>query len=253
MDGGTSLHLSMPSEPTPRTYLTFAQGDLSEADSKRNRVNALSNAKRALHFQVDLLSEALGIEHAKLGKRLSFPQKLEFCANCGVVSPRILNKLNRLRNTVEHDYYLPTKDQAEDFVDVVELFLEGTNQFVRSFPDMSELTSPEEKKFHGISRKYLHIDFPPSKGIITVSTQEFSGKAAILHDEAQRIREEQEKKKRARKNSNIREVIIGGSPENIAYRAAFYANCEKKKFNIKAEDGAIYHRWVSFILSKVRS
>jgi hypothetical protein len=251
VSSSTSSPLSISLEPRPRTYLTFAQEDLSEINSQRTRVNALSNAKRALHFQVDLLSEFLGIEHARLGKRLSFPQKLEFCVNCGVVGPRILSKLNRLRNAVEHEYYLPTKEEAEDFVDVVELFLGATNQFVRSFPDSLELESPEETQLYGVSRKFLRIEFPASEGVIRVKIREFNGETDILHSEAQKWLEQFKADRKSKRNSGVKEIIIG-SPEETAYRSAFSAHCQRKEFEVKSEEGAAYYNWVKFILEKVQ-
>jgi len=200
LDGFSSGHIAMPPEPRPATYLAFSQDDLNDPDSQRTRVNALSNAKRALHFQVDLISEALGIEHTNLKNKGSFPVKLKFCVDCGVVGPRILTKLNRLRNAVEHDYYLPTKDEAEDFVDVVELFLGATNSLIRNFPDWLEMVS-SEKRADG-TEKLVHIEFSPNTGVISVKDTESNGKN------------------------------------------------ESKEFEFKAEDGEVYYRWVSFILSK---
>jgi hypothetical protein len=98
----------------PRLYLDFAIRDLTEQDSPRTHVNAVSNAKRSLHFQVDILADALGFKHT--GQKDSFPNRLGFCEMWSG-SPAYSYKLNRLRNTQEHEYYLPTRGEAEDFVD----------------------------------------------------------------------------------------------------------------------------------------
>lgn len=202
MGASSSGRIPIPRGPKPATYLNFAKDDLNDAPSQRAWVNSLSNAKRALHFQVDLLSEAFGIKQAKLGKRLSFPEKLKFCVDCGVVGPRILNKINHLRNAVEHDYYIPTKDEAEDFVDVVELFLSATNPLINNFHDWVELFT--RKKGGSSTSILVHIDFAPNKGVINISATKSNGKS------------------------------------------------ETKDYEIKAEDGAIYYKWVKFILSRIQ-
>jgi hypothetical protein len=51
-----------------------------------------------------------------LNPRSSFPQRLGFCRRCGVGSPRIIEKVNWLRNAVEHEYRVPSREKAEDFV-----------------------------------------------------------------------------------------------------------------------------------------
>lgn len=160
-DGGVSTSMYLTGEPRPKTYLRFSHEDLKETDTRRGWVNAVSNAKRALHFQVDLLSEAFGIKKAKLGRGVTFPKKLDFCVNCGIVGPRILHKLNALRNTVEHDYYLPEKEEAERFVDVVELFLTATDNLLRQFPVTSELVS---------GSKWLRMEFANGEGKLDIST-----------------------------------------------------------------------------------
>jgi hypothetical protein len=88
---------------SPRIYLEFALADLAEKSTARTRVNALSNAKRALHFQVDLITQAFGIERLPQSKRNNFNQKIDFLRNLGVTGPEILRKLNKVRNAVEHD------------------------------------------------------------------------------------------------------------------------------------------------------
>ena len=46
---------------TPKTYLKFAIQDLESGQGVRSNVNAFANAKRAIHFQTDIISKAFGI------------------------------------------------------------------------------------------------------------------------------------------------------------------------------------------------
>lgn len=124
--------LAVDSKVTPIDYLEFARQDIDVNDSDRSRINAYSNAKRALHFQIDLLIDAFGINSSN---NLSFPRKLDLCEKSGITTPKILKKINLLRNKVEHDYLVPEKSEVEDAIDVVELFLNSTNRFFCRFPD----------------------------------------------------------------------------------------------------------------------
>lgn len=58
------------------TYLCFAKSDLGDGKETRNFVNAVSNAKRVLHYQLAALSKAFGWEILK--ERNNFPAKLIF-------------------------------------------------------------------------------------------------------------------------------------------------------------------------------
>jgi hypothetical protein len=139
-------------------YLDFAKADLDMEESERSRINAVANAKRALHRRVDSLAEGLGFEHYPSNKK-DFPNKLAFCAKCGVTTPRIIERLNTLRNKVEHDYYLPTRREAEDFVDVVALFLAATERLM-NFPTGICLIAKDDDYQHHYVRGYglLRVD-----------------------------------------------------------------------------------------------
>lgn len=133
-DSFSPERIPLPSNVSPRNYFNYARTDFTESNTSRSRVNALSNAKRALHFQVELLTNAFGIQKLYSGKKINFPQRLSFCKDCGVTSPSILQKLNKLRNKAEHEYSIPTKMQVEDHLDIVELFLAATDRIINQFP-----------------------------------------------------------------------------------------------------------------------
>lgn len=156
--------LELPEGIQPKSYLEFANMDIMSSDEPRCLVNALSNAKRALHFQIELLTDAFGISHTvKKTKYVSFPERLKFCSKCGIVSPRILAKLNKVRNEVEHDYYLPARDEVEDYIDIVELFLAATDRFFYQFPsDIEFLCESLDESTPDIS----FVEFLPNEGKI---------------------------------------------------------------------------------------
>lgn len=124
---------------SPELYLNFAKRDFSESDGLRSLTNAISNAKRSLHLQSELLSDALGIKSITPRGQISFPKRIGFLRDCGVVGGTILNKLNSIRNTVEHDYIVPDAIVVQDFIDVVELFVAASERLIRSFPSMADI------------------------------------------------------------------------------------------------------------------
>lgn len=133
---GNGVQISYPQPGVwPDTYLDYAKDDFSDfarLKSPRCLINSVSNAKRALHYQVDGLANALGWSEVK-GKR-DFPTKLEFLGRCGILSPLIIKRINKLRNTVEHDYYVPTEDEALEYLEIVELYLGATRTASVYFP-----------------------------------------------------------------------------------------------------------------------
>lgn len=136
----SSDKISYPVDTTPRRYLEFAIEDItvgSPEKTSRILVNSLSNAKRALHLQVETIAKAFGFSSSRKGFP-NFHDYLDFCQKCGIVTPRILKKLNTVRNAVEHEYYIPSESETEDFIDVVELFLAATDKFIYQFPTFLE-------------------------------------------------------------------------------------------------------------------
>ena len=119
----------------PSTYLEYARRDAEECGEPRSRINAVGNAKRAFHLQVERLCDAFGWK--KVGKRRNpnFGTLLDYLGQCGVLSPNILRKLNSTRNKVEHEYIVPETSQVEDYLDIVELFLMATKDLLDRFPE----------------------------------------------------------------------------------------------------------------------
>jgi hypothetical protein len=120
---------------SPSTYLRFSKEDIAEEKSNRNLINAVGNAKRAFHLRVEMLCDAFGWQATHATNRIyGFPERLSYLSKCGLLSPNILKKLNRKRNIIEHDYYIPSCDEVEDYIDIVELFLMATKSFLNEFP-----------------------------------------------------------------------------------------------------------------------
>lgn len=148
-----------------RRYLEFAKLDLSKGETDRHCINAVSNAKRALHLRVEnltLVMSAQGCFH-----KSRFPEKLKFCEECGISTPGIIRRLNRFRNSVEHDYIDVDIVNAHDFVDIVSLFLDATSKFEDKFPDSIDL-SPIEMPSVAQAIRSVTMSYLLSSGEISV-------------------------------------------------------------------------------------
>lgn len=127
----------------PNAYLQDAIDDLNSGSERRNLNNAVRNAKLALHMRVDILCRAFcGNKYFQRNLR-SFPKKMDFLEGVGIVRPRIIDKINKIRNEIEHEYRDATLEETEDFIDIVLLFMEATRYLNSRFPC--------EADFHGLA------------------------------------------------------------------------------------------------------
>ena len=120
----------IPHKLRAEDFLSFAEDDM-KGDTDRDIVNALSNLKRAIENRMDSLLFVFG--YHKLARHLSFPDKMKKLNKLGIVAPRILAKINKIRNLLEHQYQIPKKDDIEEAYDVAILFLAYTKRFITNF------------------------------------------------------------------------------------------------------------------------
>jgi hypothetical protein len=164
VSGSRSLPIASESEITPQTYLEFAIQDFMDNQGNRSKVNAFANAKRAIHFQTDIISEAFGINQLPKKDRTNFQKKIYFCEKCGTVGKRILGKYNKIRNKVEHNYYHPQEDEVESIIDIAQLFLAATARYITMFP--SDLEVELIPKTGGSLPTFDGIELPVGEGVI---------------------------------------------------------------------------------------
>lgn len=107
-------------------YLQYAIDDLQDGSSSRHLVNAISNAKKALHIRMEELGEGFGMG----SNNTQFPHMLKYLKNCGFVAPRVLDRINKYRNKVEHQYFTPELEDVETYIDVIQLFIESTRKWM---------------------------------------------------------------------------------------------------------------------------
>ena len=133
--------------------MEFAEADLKDPPS-RGVVNALSNAKRCLDARVDSVLITFCLPKKARSERWNVPRKLERISDLGVITPRVLTKLNRTRNLIEHEFHKPTREQVEDFVDIVALFHEATRIYLHSVPNDAEIMDDATEEWIGLDFDY---------------------------------------------------------------------------------------------------
>ncbi len=153
----------------PATYLAFAQADFREAKHARSLVNTISNAKRALHFQVENLSGALGWE--KLKRDDSFQARLNFLNDCGVLSATTVHRVGRMNEVLPHDYYIPNEEEALEYLDLVEVTFGAVHETVTHFPASVEARLMIDSADYDASLAYpscIWIDLPVAEGRLKI-------------------------------------------------------------------------------------
>ena len=117
----SNYDVKIPFEISSEKFLQYAECDIS-SKYEHSLVNALSNIKRAIDCRIETLLFVFGVFEKSKKENWSFPSKVEFLAAVGIVSPRILKRINQKRNLLEHEYKIPAKEDVEDALDVAVLF-----------------------------------------------------------------------------------------------------------------------------------
>jgi len=163
-------------------FLIFAKQDLLE-DSERGRVNALTNAKRVIECRIDECLALLNFKFFASQERWNLPYKMQVLQTFGIPTPNILkNLVTSKRNLLEHEYIKPKDQQeAQNIVDVAELFLKATDEYVKRGYLSSALVTctawfedAKNKRFAsycGMSNEYK-LDFDLKSETLTLTLSE---------------------------------------------------------------------------------
>lgn len=150
---------------TPKEFLSFSKQDF-KADDKRGRVNALSNAKRAIDCQTDKIFACLGlnpakfpesinlfIENVKSTSRKDIKPHLLFLQALRFAPASIIAKTRNLRHSLEHYYQEPTHEQVSEAIDLADLFITATDSKLNNVWDFV-ITDDEEIAHQGLNVSY---------------------------------------------------------------------------------------------------
>jgi len=136
-DYGTRLGYDFDIDP--HEFLSFAKSDRKEG-GKRGKVNALSNAKRAIDSQIDRIFKSIGYDVGSLPPYFSefvkefcdentdIPFKLRIINAFGIAPGGVISDIRTLRNKTEHEYMMPTEVDVKNAVEIAELFLSATER-----------------------------------------------------------------------------------------------------------------------------
>ena len=109
-----------PNGAEPREYVVFAASDARRGDAQ-GRINALGNAKRAVHLSVESLVQLYCL--SRYARKRGFPGLLQLFQKLEAFPTRLMAALNRRRNEVEHEYATPSDAETSEFVEMAELFV----------------------------------------------------------------------------------------------------------------------------------
>lgn len=144
----------------PIDFLNYAEADIASKD-KGNLINALSNTKRALDCQIEIIICEHGLKNKLKKEKLNFPKKINFLREKHIVAPRVLEKINRTRNMLEHEFKKPSIGNVEDALDIVTLFI-GYSKQLKRVPDSIHLGIDEK------TTEYFNVFFDKENFIFEV-------------------------------------------------------------------------------------
>ena len=159
---------------SPLEFLSYAEKDLA-LDYDHNIINALSNSKRALDCQLDTLLLSFGFYKKSQKEQWSFPKKIDLMSELGLIAPRILKKINKQRNLLEHQFVKPVRETVEDFLDITMLFIASTDRYTLKFHSEINLRNKTKEREYNIQNDY-------KSGTIKISVYPY-GKGRRLDNE----------------------------------------------------------------------
>lgn len=118
-DASSSSDISIPIyDISSEEFLNFAENAIAD-ETKEGTINAVSNLKRALDCEMDMFFESINIKRVFDKKNLKFEKKTQFLANIGLFPIQTINKLNFMRNKLEHEYRTPAISDLHTYYELV--------------------------------------------------------------------------------------------------------------------------------------
>lgn len=158
-------------------YLKFAKSDLAEGSDIRARINAVTNAKRAIDCQIDNILYTLHYDlkngsktisdymidkycDSESKKALKKTPKLAFISALNLSSLVLISEMRELRNSIEHIYSIPKSREAKKAVEVAELFIGQTNNKSPNFSTLqiSDTKIEANKKTGRLTGIWFHLE-----------------------------------------------------------------------------------------------
>lgn len=137
----------------PQDFISYAEVDLASS-YEHNLINALSNSKRALDCQLDILLLSFGYYKKSQKDQWSFTKKVDLINKLGLIAPRVLKKINKQRNLLEHQFVKPKRENVEDFLDITMLFIASTDRYSLNYYPTVWLKNKTFNRKYGLFSDY---------------------------------------------------------------------------------------------------
>lgn len=150
VDGATNIIFDIPSyEITPKDFLKYAQIDLHENNIK-GKVGVISNLKRALDCELDMFFEAINLKDIFNKYNLKFERKTQFLSDIGMFPNKSVNKLNQIRNKMEHQFTIPSVGDLEVYYELVWNIIEivNLNLQLMTMGEIEAIVKKNEEEFY---------------------------------------------------------------------------------------------------------
>ncbi len=165
-------------EINPETFLDYAKEDFLSFD-ERGCINALSNVKKSIECQSDIIHFSFGIPYSKL----NFPTKMENLQKMGMSPSKIFNRMNQIRVNLEHFYKKPDINRVKDGIEIAELFLSVTSLSMTNFSKVffiSEDVDESSDDMTMMSATHIRVEFDEQNNRFELTPTIKQEKGAIL-------------------------------------------------------------------------
>lgn len=172
---------------TPEEFLKFAKTDYKD-NSKKGLVGAVTNAKRAIDCQIDWIINYLGYEYLEFKEEKypyllntinelekeeylnkDYPLKLRFIQALEIAPTFLISEIRTVRNKLEHEYILPSKEKARECIELAELFIDATqNKLFNRFITNYNIQNEYDRTDTYMRKPFYSISFEPGDGEIRI-------------------------------------------------------------------------------------
>ncbi len=157
---GDMRNLDPEFELLPRDYLKYAESSLDKKDPE-SLINATSHLKRALDCQIDIFLNSFNLYDLVSSRNLSVEKKVEFISSVCLFPTRSLNRLNKIRNKMEHEYQVPEIEDLNVYFDLITAFIMFVEP-LSNYPSMLSICYSEDEEEYGYA-SYLRMEYEENK------------------------------------------------------------------------------------------
>jgi hypothetical protein len=182
-DAGTAIDYEY--EISPRDFLKYSREDFKSTD-ERGKINALSNAKRAVDCQIDKILSCMGVDPKKDDKALwtiienftskssnspsnkNLPVKLKFLESMNFAPAEIIESARSTRHLLEHEYKNPTGSEVKKAIELAKLFIDATDSKLKN---VWNFIITDKEKFNSTNNRPsggMYISYDEKKHVFRV-------------------------------------------------------------------------------------